>query len=76
MSKLATLREVIASLPKEQQEAIERGFNVLMEDYRHQIAELERKLMQREGRVHEPDRRLDAILQPTVSVSADSRLWA
>jgi hypothetical protein len=76
MSKLTTLREVIASLPKEQQEAIERGFNVLLEDYRHQIAELEHKLAQRTGRVHEAHRQIDAPLQPSVSVSSDSRTWA
>jgi predicted RNase H-like nuclease (RuvC/YqgF family) len=43
----------------------------------NRIAELERKLNARVGkveRVAHPS--LDAILQPTVSVSADSRLWA
>jgi hypothetical protein len=42
-----------------------------------QIASLEAQLAQRTGKVERlAHPQLDAILQPTVSVSADSRLWA
>jgi DNA anti-recombination protein RmuC len=43
----------------------------------NRIAELERQLNARVGKVERVSHpQLDAILQPTVSVSADSRLWA
>lgn len=40
------------------------------------IAELERQLAMRTGRVHSANRQIDAVLQASVSVSDDSRLWA
>jgi hypothetical protein len=64
MSKLTTLKEVIASLPLEQQNAIERGTKALIQEYESEyspekyIAELENELRYANARIAELERQL------------------